>query len=295
MRDPYWPKWDSPWWHLLLLHELGQTTEETKAAASVLLESMRTHFLPCFFPEELPPGKHPAHHIGCFCALGTMLPALEGFGCDVEAALPWVRGWLMKHTVPGGGMNCDDAQYKKENPGSSIVATVAALEFMVESKSGPRNAAEVEFTHGLARDLLKRELRKAFFATSNAEEKEDEEDWRLLCFPRFYFYDVLRGLTAITRYAEKMKTPIPASAIANVVALLEAKAEKGPLQVERDPRDGVNTFAFERGEWVRPRPSGKFPLLVAVSKIGDPSEALQAEWTATRSRIKRLRSGGLMV
>lgn len=24
-RDGYWPKWDSPWWHMLLLHERGQS------------------------------------------------------------------------------------------------------------------------------------------------------------------------------------------------------------------------------------------------------------------------------
>ena len=23
--DPYWPKWNSPWWHTLLLHEMGET------------------------------------------------------------------------------------------------------------------------------------------------------------------------------------------------------------------------------------------------------------------------------
>jgi hypothetical protein len=21
-KDPYWPKWNSPWWHMLLLHEI---------------------------------------------------------------------------------------------------------------------------------------------------------------------------------------------------------------------------------------------------------------------------------
>ena len=24
-RDAYWPKWDSPWWHMLLLHEMRKT------------------------------------------------------------------------------------------------------------------------------------------------------------------------------------------------------------------------------------------------------------------------------
>ena len=294
MRDPYWPKWDSPWWHLLLLHELGLDPPEARTAAPILLESMHNHFLPAFFPEELPAGKHPAHHIGCFCALGTMLPALEGFGCDVEASLPWAREWMMKHTMASGGLNCADAQYHEPNPGSSIVATVAALELMVESKSGPRNDDEIAFTHGLANDLLRRKLRNAYLGTSNIEEAEDEADWTKLCFPRFYFYDVLRGLTAITRYAERTKTSIPAAAIADVVALLEAKAEAGPLKVERDALEGVSTFGFENGAWVRPRPSTTFALLREASRIGEPSPALQHEWEHTRSRVKRLRTLGLI-
>ncbi len=26
-RDPYWPKWDSPWWHMSLLNEMDLTGE----------------------------------------------------------------------------------------------------------------------------------------------------------------------------------------------------------------------------------------------------------------------------
>ena len=23
--DAYWPKWNSPWWHMLMLHEMGES------------------------------------------------------------------------------------------------------------------------------------------------------------------------------------------------------------------------------------------------------------------------------
>lgn len=26
-RDPYWPKWDSPWWHMSLLNEMDLAKE----------------------------------------------------------------------------------------------------------------------------------------------------------------------------------------------------------------------------------------------------------------------------
>jgi hypothetical protein len=294
-RDPYWPKWDSPWWHLLLLHELGETDSPVaREAARTLLESIRDHFLPAFFPEELPEGKSPDRHVGCFCALGTIFPALESFGLDPEAALPWAREWMMKHVLPDGGLNCDEGRCRREKPGSSIVATVAALEFLVESRSGPRNEAETDFAHGLARDLLDRELRLGRWDGSNSEEKEDETDWRELCFPRFYFYDVLRGLTAITRYSERLKAPISAAAIADSVSAIEEKSLRGPLRIERDSVSGVRTLDFEKGDWVKPRPSRPFPLLRSVSRVGEESPALQAEWDSTRARIKRLRSIGLI-
>ena len=36
--DVYWPKWDSPWWHLSLLYELG---EIKRAPAPVIHEMVR--------------------------------------------------------------------------------------------------------------------------------------------------------------------------------------------------------------------------------------------------------------
>ena len=36
-RDPYWPKWDSPWWHMALLHELGLSPMIPAAMARTFL------------------------------------------------------------------------------------------------------------------------------------------------------------------------------------------------------------------------------------------------------------------
>src|SRR5262245_9620145 len=35
--DSYWPKWNSPWWHMLLLHELGEASRiPTRASAAMV-------------------------------------------------------------------------------------------------------------------------------------------------------------------------------------------------------------------------------------------------------------------
>ena len=36
-----------------------------------------------------------------------------------------------------------------------------------------------------------------------------EPVWQQACFPRFYFYDVLRGLAALARWAEKSGRALP--------------------------------------------------------------------------------------
>ncbi len=144
---------------------------------------MRARYIPAFFSEEFPDPT--AEDTGfCFCALGTIWPMFEEAGIDIEKTLPWVRGWVLRYSLPNGGASCDDRVYRKENPGSSIVATVALLEFFIESRLGPRSPAELKFIHGLAADLITRKLLYSLPGTLNAEEVEDEADWRLLCFPR---------------------------------------------------------------------------------------------------------------
>src|SRR4051812_42586589 len=73
-RDPYWPKWDSPWWHITLLHELGRIDAVPAAAAEAMFQAILAKY-PTYFPnprEPLPPGKD-YHRDGlCHCALGNM-------------------------------------------------------------------------------------------------------------------------------------------------------------------------------------------------------------------------------
>ena len=58
-RDPYWPKWDSPWWHVLALREAGQPELVPREVLVELAEAATRHYLPFFPrpPEVLPPGK----------------------------------------------------------------------------------------------------------------------------------------------------------------------------------------------------------------------------------------------
>lgn len=45
-RDPYWPKWDSPWWHMSVLKEMGLADRIPKPAVDTMVQVLKNHYLP---------------------------------------------------------------------------------------------------------------------------------------------------------------------------------------------------------------------------------------------------------
>ena len=39
-RDPYWPKWHSPWWHMCLLNELNLAQEIPAQAINKMIQKL---------------------------------------------------------------------------------------------------------------------------------------------------------------------------------------------------------------------------------------------------------------
>ena len=123
----------------------------------------------------------------------------------------------------------------------------------------------------------------------------DEEDWLKPCFPRFYLYDVLRGLSFILRWAEKRRKPIPAKAIREVIDALERKFRDGRVRIERKAFDGIGSRVMNAaGEWGRSPAASFFPILLQVSEVGQESPYLTSQWAEVRERIKSLTLEGLI-
>ncbi|MGA9524643.1 MAG: hypothetical protein WBV82_24510, partial [Myxococcaceae bacterium] len=86
-EDAYWPKWDSPWWHMLLLWELGEARRipaRTVRAMVAALDALPLHTFP-LKPEDWAPGLDHARHASCHCALGSIDQVLTACGVDVDA------------------------------------------------------------------------------------------------------------------------------------------------------------------------------------------------------------------
>ena len=288
-EDAYWPKWDSPWWQMRLLYEMGETKLIPEAAIRAHVEAldrMPVKFFP-IEPGELPEGVDPYRGTPCTCQLGTVYQVLAAWGVDVDRELPWIRRWLLRYQMADGGMTCDgDAYLVKDEVPSSMVGTISAFEAILLYTPRPWTEEERAFLDRGAQFLMGRRLVLGSSTRHNAAERGSAELWPQLCFPRYYFYDVLRGLTALLTWAEKTGQPPPPVAL-DVAASLRARFPDGEVRVGRQPCVG-NTLARDTsGAWGR-RPSARFPLLSSVSEIGKVSPFLSREWARTEALVARL-------
>lgn len=287
--DPYWPKWNSPWWHMQLLHEMNLSRDIPESVISTYIDSLNKLPLKIFpiNPEDLPENVDPYRETPCHCQLGNVYQVLSSRGVDVDEELPWIRPWFLRYQMADGGLNCDNAAYlAKDEIASSMVASISAFEAILLCTHRPWTSQEIDFLKKGADFLMKRKLMEGSPTRHNANERLSAEKWMLLCFPRFYFYDVLRGLTALMTWAEKTKSTIPFDVVEPVVTAIEKRFSDGNLRNERLSFAGNKTLAQDlNGNWQRGQPAILFPLLEKTSKVGDVSPFLSQQWRDTKSRL----------
>lgn len=293
--DTYWPKWHSPWWHMLALFELGEARRIPARAVSRMVAALDAMPLKIFpiRPEDAP-GANLWRDCLCHCAIGSIDQVLTACGVDVDAALPWFRPWAARYQMADGGLSCDDTAYLVEGEcPSSMVGTIAPFEAMLRGQG----AADVEpFLDRAAAFLMERRLMLGSPTVHNAEEREAQTGWLAPCFPRFYYYDVLRGLAALVRWAEHGGATVPLVAVAGVVDHLIEAFPDGAIRRQRRGFAVCPTTWREGagGAWSR-QPTSSFPLLEACSAIGTPSAALTRQWSAARRGLMRLLDEGRLV
>jgi hypothetical protein len=293
--NPYWPKWDSPWWHMVTSFELGAAATIPQAAVRTMVNALNALPIKIFpvRPEDLPAGSD-LRQTPCHCQLGSMAQVLAACGVDTERELPWISAWLLRYQMADGGLSCDSAAYRVEGEcPSSMVGTISPLEAMLiglpPSAGGDGTTPErARFVDTAASFLIERRLMLGSRTHFNAAEREREPLWLQPCFPRLYFYDVLRGASALTRWAELREGTIPLGAVEPVVTHLLEAFPDGVVRVQRRSFEGVGTRVRDAsGTWTR-GPASSFPLLEATSRVGNVSPSLTRQWLETRQRLVRL-------
>jgi hypothetical protein len=284
--DTYWPKWNSPWWHMLLLFELDEARRIPERAVSKMVEGLNALRIKIFpiHPGDTPSGADAHRDSSCHCGVGSIYQILSACGVDVDRAVPWIPPWFVHYQMADGGLNCDSGAYLVDECASSMVATVPLFEAMLARRDWTLD--ERIFVERAASFLIDRKLMHGSRSTYNAEERDAAPAWLEPCFPRFYLYDVLRGLVALTRWAE-LGNAVPLDAISPVIEHLLATFPNGVIRVQRQAHAGMMTRVEREGVWVR-EPASTFPLLDATGVLGEPSEALTRRWSATRRVLARL-------
>jgi hypothetical protein len=290
--DPYWPKWNCPWWHMLLLYEMGLAQEIPQVAIERMTVALNDHYLPLFpvREDELPPGVDPLGQIACHCQLGGMEQVLTACGVNVYDRLPFLRSWYARYQLPDGGLNCDESAYIKDRPVSSIVSTLPPLEAVLYSRAATMSVEDRNFLDRGANYLLGKKLFRS--ATS---QMVINEFWTKLCFPRFYEYDVLRGLNFLLTWATETKNLLPAQAILETVCLLDREFPDGHVSIQRSIWASTSTrfLNSESKSWSKSLALG-FPLLEAVSIVGNRSPYLTALWTDAKRKLSQALDEGLI-
>jgi hypothetical protein len=275
--DAYWPKWDSPWWRMTLLFEAGRASAIPAPAVRALTDAVgRYHTAFPFKVEDVPAGVDPIFGIMCHCALGTADRVLTACGVDVDRAFPWIRPWYARYQMADGGYNCDEEAYVRPAPRSSVVSTLPPAEALLAraSLSGPESAALDRVAAYLLARRLHRSVSKGGAVIDPA--------WLEPAFPRFYEYDVLRGLTFVVNWARRRNRTIEADAVADVVEHLVARTGAAGLPAGRRAWAGAKTFVQDAaGAWTRGHPVRSFALLDEVGVPGRPDPFLTLEWRQT--------------
>lgn len=269
--DPYWPKWNGPWWHMQCLFELGEAKLIPPSALSALIESME-HRFPKFFPidaSELPAGKELRRDSSCHCQLGMVYQVLSAAGIDVDTRMPWIRPWFLKYQLSDGGFNCDHAAYRRPEPKSSIVSSLPPLEAVLFCTMRPLTAEEVSFLERGAQYLIKHELYKS---TSGVV---INKDWLQPCFPHFYEYSVLRGLRFLNAWSRKNQSELPRAIRQIEVTQTVQFFVSTAIRILRRSFDTEKTTLFPIDiDRHRTEAAKTFELLEEVSTVNTVSHAL---------------------
>lgn len=249
--DPYWPKWDAPWWHMLALTEIGAAERISTIAFDALLSSIEKHHLP-FFPLEesqLPPGCDPYRQIMCFCALGSVLKMCAHANIDGFKSIPWAEEWFLTYLLPDGGYNCDEKAYTKAVPRSSFTSSLPMYEALLLLKKDQSSSKKILM--GGADYLQHRE-----FCKSLSQQRVADANWLRPGFPLFYEYDVLRGMQYVADVYQSYEEPFDLKPFHFAFMALYEQIMV-TASVFRQPEDyGSFSLRYKEGHWDKGEASG---------------------------------------
>ena len=262
---------------MALLCEMGEAKRIPRSAVGKALEQLKFGAWPRFVitREDAPRTAADRKKMDCcHCELGVFYMILSTCGCDVDAELPWIRPWFLRHQLTDGGLNCDPGAYLKSGK-SSLVSTLPPLEAVLHFTKGDYTEAEARFLDAGAQYLIEHRL-----VCSKSDGRVINEEWLKPFFPRYFEYDILRGLSYLVDWSKRREKLLPVKVIKEGLDRLESYLTDSGIVIGRRVND-------KNGDW-RGR---AFPLMKAVSEVGSTSpyltKQIDAVFAALRSARRR--------
>ena len=266
-------KWNGPWWHMAALYEMGESGRIPELAVARALKLLKDGAWPRFVvdPADAPQTDSDRAKMDCcHCELGVFYTMLASCGCDVDAELPWIREWFLRHQLPDGGLNCSPAAYRGSGK-SSIVSTLPPLEAILFFTNRSYTDAERRFLDEGARYLIEHRL-----VCSKKDGRIINGTWLKPLFPRFFEYDILRGMYFLVEWSGRTGRPLPVEVINDGLDRLRNYISPSGVVIGRRVND-------PDGEWHGPT----FPLMDSVGMVGIASQYLTHQLNAVLRAVRR--------
>lgn len=257
-------KWDGAWWHMAALYEMGEVRRIPQSSIERAKYLLKTQVWPTFIisEDDGPSSERDKLKMDCcHCELAVFYMILTAYGCDLDKELPWIREWLLKHQLPDGGLNCDPEAYTHSRK-SSIVSTLPPLEAILLHTNREFTVQEAVFLDEGARYLIEHRL-----VCSKQKGDIIDVEWLKPCFPRFFEYDILRGMFFLAEWSERRNKPLPLEVLNEGMKRLSTSLTAEGVRIGRQIFD-------PQGPWG----GHTFSLLVETSNIGAVSPYLTRQW-----------------
>lgn len=266
-------KWSGPWWHMAALYEMGKSGHIPDPAVIKSLNLLKHGAWPKFVvdPADSPQSDSDLAKMDCcHCELGVFYKILASCGCDVDAELPWIREWFLQHQLPDGGLNCSPDAYRGSGK-SSVVSTLPPLEAVLYFTNRKHTDAEQRFLDEGARYLIEHRL-----VCSKKDGRIVNPAWLKPLFPRFFEYDILRGMCFLVEWSGRTGRPLPVEVIKGGLHLLRSHIGPDGVVIGRRVND-------RGGGWHGPT----FPLMDSVGSVGTVSPYLTQQLNAVLRAIHK--------
>jgi hypothetical protein len=128
-------------------------------------------------------------------------------------------------------------------------------------------------------------LKHAVYKSSSGQMIADI--WLRTSFPRYYDYDVLRGLSFLVEWAVISGRNLPTDIVMDCLQQMEAAVdENGLVRITEDKISIEGSLMLKDGIWVLEKQSTSFPALLIFGRVGSVSLPLSRLWLAMLERLE---------